>query len=109
MDVSPLPSQCWHNTKQDEKYKQCIQVAKLTRILYYELSVLIRHRPGLKLAAYIDQHQCDKKALSLVTNAKINLMDSLCENLQNRFVDMNSSVLHATKLVELTSWPDAHH
>lgn len=51
------------------------------------------------LADCVDQHQCNEKALNSVGKAEI----CLRENLQNRFEDMNSTVLHATKLEDLKS------
>ena len=57
----------------------------------------------------MDQHESDDSTVNRVMRAKAMLLDELCQSLQTRFSDMSTSLLQATKLVNLNSWPDADH
>ncbi|KAK5866640.1 hypothetical protein PBY51_020815 [Eleginops maclovinus] len=57
----------------------------------------------------MDQHSSDDTTVARVIRAKSKLLDELCQRFQTRFSDMTTSLLHATKLVNLDSWPDVEH
>ncbi|KAJ7998145.1 hypothetical protein DPEC_G00219560 [Dallia pectoralis] len=46
-------------------------------------------------------------SLARVNSTKDKLIDTFCSSMATRFSDFSSGVLHASKLVDIMSWPDA--
>ncbi|XP_028457175.1 zinc finger protein 862-like [Perca flavescens] len=49
----------------------------------------------------------DNLSLAHVNSTKHKLIDTFCCSMATQFCDFSSGVLHASKLVDITSWPDA--
>ncbi|XP_060782584.1 zinc finger protein 862-like [Neoarius graeffei] len=88
-----------------------VTVADVHNCLATTQTILTKYktRSGPKVKAHVDQHESDDNTVNRVMRAKSLLLDKLCQTLQTRFSDMSMSILQATKLVNLKSWPDAEN
>ncbi|XP_046900272.1 uncharacterized protein LOC124483769 isoform X2 [Hypomesus transpacificus] len=96
-----------------------ITVAEVQSSLIATQAVLTKHknRPGPRLRSFLEDPATfegvtlavPREDLSLagVNSKKDKLIDTFCSSMATRFCDFSSGVLHASKLVDITSWPKA--
>ncbi|XP_035851883.1 uncharacterized protein LOC116034055 [Sander lucioperca] len=97
-----------------------LTVAEVQTSLIATQAVLTKHknRPGPRLRACLENPADtfegvtlaaprDDLSLARVNSTKDKLIDKFCSSMATRFCDFSSGVLHASKLVDITSWPDA--